>query len=141
MQKRLMDIVLYILDRVDDEIIKGDEGAEALKALLSEAGFDREDVVRALRFTLDQQEAGGSGGLKDLTVSSATLSREAWDYLERLRGAGLISEEESGEVLDRAADLPLEDVDLESIRFLAASIIFDREGGHYSVHPASIRIH
>jgi len=142
MQKRLMEIVLYILDKVDDEILRGEGGADTLKALLSEAGFNRDDIVQALRFTLEhREENGGEFDLKDLSLSSATLSREAWDYLERLKAGGLISEEESGEVLHRAADLPLEDVDLEAIRFLAASIIFDRDGGQYGDDLDYTRIH
>ncbi len=142
MHKRLLEIVLYILDRSDEDIIDGDNGAESLQDLLADAGFDREDIVRALRYTLNRQkgESGETEIMKDLDVSSATLSREAWDYLERLRQFGLISDEESGEVLHRAADLPGDDVDLDSIRFLAASIIFDRDAWDFSVTDG-IRIH
>jgi uncharacterized protein Smg (DUF494 family) len=128
MQKRILEIVLYILDRADEGILGEENDAEALKTLLKDAGFDRNDIVRALRLTLDRNsnDEVDDDLTEDESVNSATLSREAWDYLERLRQFGLISEEESGEVLYRAADLPSEDVDLESIRFLAASIIFDR---------------
>ncbi len=140
MQKRLLEIVLYILDRADEELINGENGAESLQDLLSEAGFDREDILRAIRYTLSKHKEGGELDFMDPVVSSATLSREAWDYLERLRQFGLISDEESGEVLHRAADLPGDDVDLESIRFLAASIIFDRDAWNFG-DPEGTRIH
>ncbi len=143
MHKRLLEIVLYILDRADEGIMGEDNDAEALKNLLKDAGFEREDIVRALRLTLDRNtnETGEQEMSEAETVASSTLSREAWDYLERLRRFGLISEEESGEVLYRAADLPSEDVDLEAIRFLAASIIFDRSDGFAGGISGGTRIH
>jgi len=143
MRKRLLEIVLYILDHPDDQDENGRSGSEALRAVLDEAGFDGGEILRALRTALStrSEDGGEFEGDAELSLLSATLSREAWDYLERLRLLGLLSDEESGEVLHRAAGLPTEDVDLESIRFLAASIIFDREAGGDAGGLEASRIH
>ena len=142
MEKRLLEIVLKILDRADEDLLEGEEGLAGLEELLRDAGFDRDEIVHALRLTLQGRE-GSDGSDPDIQVSvqSTTLSREAWDYLERLRRFGLISEEETGEVLHRAADLPSEGVDLESVRFLAASIIFDRASDHGYPDTGAARMH
>ena len=100
---------------------------------LRDAGFEPEDVRRALRFLQQSGEDAEDEGL-EVDQATAVLSSEGIDYLERLRKQGLMLTEEVGEVIRRAGELPAEPVDLETLRFLSASIIFEREGGDF---PAS----
>lgn len=129
MQKRLMEIVLYILDQAESEGRESPVGLDEVEDWLQNAGFEQADIHRAMRFL---QQAGDVEIVEDglqLERATAVLSAEGIDYLERLRRQGLMITEEVAEVIRRAGALKIEPVDLETLRFLSASIIFEREGG------------
>ena len=129
MQKRLMEIVLYILDQAESEGRESPVGLDEVKDWLQDAGFEQADIRRALRFL--QQPGDEEIAEEELQLERATavLSAEGIDYLERLRRQGLMLTEEVAEVIRRAGALKIEPVDLETLRFLSASIIFERAGG------------
>ncbi|MDP6419636.1 MAG: DUF494 family protein [Candidatus Krumholzibacteria bacterium] len=131
MSKRLMEIFLYILDH-------GGEGGEAavgldeVKDWLEEAGFSSEEIRQAMRYFMQssaslQEEAAGDD------FDPPTLNQEAWDFLEKIQHLGLLWPEEFSEILRRAASMYPEGLGLEEIRFLTASLIFDRD-----LMPASL---
>ena len=136
MHKRLMEIVLYILDQAESEGREDPVPLDQVRDWLMDAGFDAEDIRRALRFLQQPGEDAEEEAL-EMDRATAVLSAEGIDFLERLRKQGLMLTEEVGEVIRRAGELPVEPVDLETLRFLSASIIFEREGGDFfasSVH-------
>jgi uncharacterized protein Smg (DUF494 family) len=136
MQKRLMEIVLYILDQAESEGRDGPVALEEVRDWLESAGFEAADIRRALRFLQQPEEEESLDEALEMDSATAVLSAEGIDYLETLRRQGLMLTEEVGEVIRRAGSLQSEPVNLETLRFLSASIIFEREGGDFS--PSSV---
>lgn len=131
MSKRLMEIFLYILDH-EGEAGDAAIGLDEVKGWLEEAGFSSEEIRQAMRYFMQAssarpEDAGGDD------FEPPTLTQESWIFLERVQHLGLLWPEEFSEILRRAASMYPGGAGLEEIRFLSASLIFDRD-----LMPASL---
>jgi len=133
MDKRLKEIVIYILEHSSSLEPEQRAQLEALSEKLDLNAFPLDELERSLRRLLveaeliDESPASDLGG--DFAVQEVEMEREAADYLQRLHRHGLIDREQEDELIARAARIHPEGIRLEHVQFLAASLIFDENLG------------
>ncbi len=134
MQKRLKEIVIYILENGSGLEPEHRAQLEEMQAELSAAGLPLDAVEEVIRQVLDLGVGRGIQthlGLCHRFKGGAPLSPEAEEYLQRLLGMGLIDPMQCEEILHRARRLRPEGPGLEDVQFLAASLIFDENIGFF----------
>lgn len=129
MQKRLKEFVIYILE--NSKNLGPDERAqlEDMRERLSLDGFPFIEIEAAVQSLFN---------LGELDAESAELKRkllapDALAYLQRVKSAGLIVDEQEDEILARAGRLFSDGVSLADIQFLVASLIFDENLATFAV--------
>ncbi len=133
MQKRLKEIVIYILENGTGLEPTQRAQLEMMRAELEAAGLPAVAIEEAIRQVLDM----GLGRRTDersivsLLDGGASLSDEAAGYLARLLGLGLIDEMQREEIIERASQRNPEGIGLQEVQFLAASLIFDESLGFF----------
>lgn len=133
MEKRLKEIVIYILE--NSSALDPEQRAELedLQKRLGMSGSSLTEIERSIRRVLsagaDPQAMNALGDFFEAEIQELELTPEANDYLRRLRESGLVTEDQENEILARAARVYQETVDLDEIQFLAASLIFDENLG------------
>ncbi len=129
MQKRLKEIVIYILENGSELEPEQRAQLETMRAELSSAGLPVEAIEDAIRQVLEIGVSRNTRGVVEGIETTTLLTEEASIYLRRLQGLGLIDEMQQEEILDRAHRLRPEGAGLKEIQFLAASLIFDESLG------------
>jgi hypothetical protein len=124
MQKRLKEIVIYILENGRSLEPQEREQLEAVRDQLGELGLPADEFAAALKRVLDMALAESPK-----TAPPPLAAGAARDYLARLQGLGLIDEEQIQEILARAGAAGIGAEDLDAVQFLAASLIFDEKLG------------
>jgi uncharacterized protein Smg (DUF494 family) len=125
MQKRLKEIVIYILENGNSLEPEQRAELEAMRGELVESGLSVEMIEEAIRQVLEL------GSVRPPRPRPAAGSEpvSARHYLQRLVSLGLIDEEQRDEILQRARRLEPESPGLSTVEFLAASVIFDESLG------------
>ncbi len=133
MQKRLKEIVIYILENGTGLEPTQRAQLEMMRVELEAAGLPAVAIEEAIRQVLDM----GLGHRGEERTSAAlfeddlSLNEEALAYLTRLMGLGLIDEMQREEIIERASRRSPEGVGLPEVQFLAASLIFDESLGFF----------
>ena len=133
MDKRLKEIVIYILE--NGSALQPEQRAELeeLREQLDQRGISIEEIARAIGRAIESGSEGGSlrafGRLLEAEIQEVELAPAAADYLRRIVQLGLISEEEEDELLIRAARLYPGGVELAQIQSLVATQLFDEHLG------------
>jgi len=134
MEKRLKEIVIYILENgpgLDDEQRLQLEEA---KAQLSLEGLPVAAIEKAIRRIL---ETGLAEPAPDEPLPAG--GGEAADYLDRLKSLGLLDEDDAEAILQRAARLRPQGIELADVRFLAASVVLEGPAGLVGTPPEGRR--
>lgn len=129
MQKRLKEIVIYILENGGELDAEQRGRLENMRSDLASAGLPPAAIEEAIRQVLELGVGRLGGGERMPAVDGSDLAPEAGDYLRRLAAAGLIDELQVEEIVDRARRLNPEGATLAQVQFLAASLIFDENLG------------
>jgi hypothetical protein len=133
MQKRLKEIVIYILENGTGLEPTQRAQLEMMRAELEAAGLPAAAIEEAIRQVLDMGlgRRGDDQSVAGLFESDVSMSEEAAVYLTRLLGLGLIDELQREEIIERASRRSPEGVGLREVQFLAASLIFDESLGFF----------
>ncbi len=125
MQKRLKEIVIYILENGKGLEPGQRAKLEEVREQLGLDGLDLDEIEAAIQSVLNLE--GDDLALADspIAVEQAVLDFDAADYLQRLSSLGLIDEEQEEEILLRVHRLHAEGAGLAEVQFLAAAVIFD----------------
>jgi hypothetical protein len=124
MEKRLKEIVIYILENGPGLDPEQRLQLEEVKAQLGLEGLPVAEIEKAIRRVL---ETGVAETVKAEPLPAG--SSEAVDYLDRLQALGLLDEDEAEAILQRAARLRPEGIALADVRFLAASVVLEDPAG------------
>jgi len=138
MQERLIDIIIYLLEEFQHP--KPKESYKDLSKELKDQGYSEPEINFAFSWVLNifqnrQQNsknefeylAGSTRVLHE--VEKMVIAPDAYGYLLQIRHLNLISDSDMELILDRAMTMGTTSVDLEDIKALAASIIFESENG------------
>ncbi|MBN2171840.1 MAG: hypothetical protein JW819_11035 [Candidatus Krumholzibacteriota bacterium] len=131
MEKRLKEIVIYILENGPGLDPEQRLQLEEVKAQLSLDGLPVAEIEKAIRRVLETGVAE--------TIATGPLpagSGEAVHYLDRLQALGLLDEDEAEAILQRAARLRPEGIALADVQFLAASVVLEGPAGRDGTLPA-----
>ena len=133
MQKRLKEIVIYILENGTGLEPSQRAQLEMMRVELEAAGLPAVAIEEAIRQVLDMGlgRRGDERSALPLLEGDVAISEEAVVYLTRLMGLGLIDEMQREEVIERACRRSPEGVGLRDVQFLAASLIFDESLGFF----------
>ena len=142
MQKRLKEIVIYILENGNSLEPEQRAELEAMRGELAESGLSVEAIEEAIRQVLDLGELRPARP-RPLTGDVPAAARH---YLQRLVSHGLIDEEQRDEILQRARRLERDVPELSTVEFLAASVIFDESLGFFwgwdgDIHASAHNLH
>jgi uncharacterized protein Smg (DUF494 family) len=125
MQKRLKEIVIYILEHGTGLAPEQRAQLERMRSELSAAGLSDAAIAAGIHEIL---ELGVGRGRREVG-GPAAVAQMAQGYLQRLVNLGLIDEEQREELLERARRVHPGGASLDDIQFLAASLIFDESLG------------
>lgn len=133
MQKRLKEIVIYILENGTGLEPTQRAQLEMMRVELEAAGLPASAIEEAIRQVLDMGlgHRGDERSIESLLDGDVSISEEAASYLARLMGLGLIDEMQREEVIERACRRSPDGVELRDVQFLAASLIFDESLGFF----------
>ena len=127
MQKRLKEIVIYILEHGSGLAPDQRAQLERMRGELSAAGLPEAAIEAAIHEIL---ELGvGRGRRECAAAGGVVMAQMAQGYLQRLVNLGLIDEEQREELIERARRVHPGGASLDDIQFLAASLIFDESLG------------
>jgi uncharacterized protein Smg (DUF494 family) len=131
MWTRLMDLVVLVA-----EISRSAEvsSIELDRELLSR-GYSADEIEHAVFWFSSRSEWHGAdrprgGSFRVLSdFERMSLSTEAFDYMFRLLNLGIIGGRQFETIVARAIPVGTEKVEVEDVKEIACSVIFDREAG------------
>jgi uncharacterized protein Smg (DUF494 family) len=126
MQKRLKEIVIYILEHGTGLAPDQRAQLERMRGELSAAGLPEAAIEAAIHEIL---ELGVGRGRREGGGGAGAVAQTAQGYLQRLVNLGLIDDDQREELLERARRVHPGGANLDDIQFLAASLIFDESLG------------
>lgn len=129
MWTRLMDLVVLVA-----EISRDAERTHVeLDKELTRRGYSPDEIEHAV-FWFSSRPEGGVSPVPPRTVrvlseyERMSLSTAAYDYLFRLRNLGIIDARQFETILTRAIPVGAEKVQMEDVKTIACSVIFERDG-------------
>ena len=131
----MFDILLYLFENYFHSNFYPDQDALARK--LAAAGFDSEEISRALDWLSDLENLSPSQYPENLAQSRSLrcysdtelkrLNTESRGFLAFLEGAGILNPVQREWVIDRVLALTGEDVTLEKVKWIALIVLW-RQG-------------
>ncbi len=139
MQDRILEIVVYLMNQLNDQ--QGNLGSlDEMSADLRSMGFTDNEISSAYNWLLkhfdDYPESFSEGGRtvsnKSIRVLSEAerkvISPEAFGYLLQLRYINLLTTEQLEMILDRCTLFDAEPIDLGDMKVLASAMMFENSG-------------
>jgi Smg protein len=138
MKESVLDILIYLFENYMDATEDYPQpDRELLKDELERAGFEADDVNRALAWLDSLSASEGATVASNAAVravrvfSDAELERLDTDcrgYLLHLENIGILSAAQRELVIDRLMALDAEDIDIEQLKWVVLMVLFSQPG-------------
>jgi uncharacterized protein Smg (DUF494 family) len=134
MLSRLMDLVVLVAELAQDN----DKSFKELDQELMMRGYSPEEIERAVFWytsrgeVLDEEQLELHGRHSHRVLSEwerLSLCTECYGYLLRLLNLGIVDGEQFEKIIARAIPVGPEKIELNDVKAIACSVIFNREPG------------
>ena len=135
MRNRILEIVVFLIDYMQGHNNAG-SGAADVSSVLEAEGYSEDEISSAYSWLLQRYDnvpeqyfsdfPPAQSSVRVLTQSERTqLSAEAQGFLLKLLHVSLIDSEQLEMVLERASTFGPRAVDLDQMKLIASSVVFD----------------
>lgn len=141
MKENVLDVLMYLFENYMDEGPDFPPDQETLTSELTEAGFARSEISKALSWleTLSrvrqelQSISVGSGGIRHYSpVECSRLDKKCRGFLQQMESAGVLDTVARELVLDRVMALGTGDISLEQLKWVMWMVLFHQPGQEYA---------
>jgi len=138
MKESVLDILIYLFENYMDATEDHPQpDRELLKDELERAGFEADDVNRALAWldslsSTEEATAAPSASVRAVRVFTGAeqqrLDTDCRGYLLHLENIGILSAAQRELVIDRLMALEAEDIDIEQVKWVVLMALFSQPG-------------
>lgn len=138
MKENVIDVLMYLFENYMDDSPESRPDQEALMVELSQAGFPRGEITKALSWLEDLVELRAEKVAPSLNLSQSTrlyaaqeqkkIGVDARGFLLFLEQTGVLDAVTRELVVDRVMALEAEEIDLEHIKWVVLMVLFNQPG-------------
>ena len=135
MKERIVELLVYIMSQIQAQVTLSEIDLGEMK----NKGYTQSEITEALSWLYENMHvdngvvripshsAGGSRRILH-DVEKSALSLEGQGYLIQLRELGLLDDRDMETVVERAVLTGYENLSVDEVREIAASVLFGKEG-------------
>lgn len=136
MNENLLDVLMYLFENYLDDDTEIQPDREVLRIELEEAGFERDNVIRAFEW-LEGLAADPARGLQQHASSSIRvfnadellrIDTESRGFLHYLEQIGVLDQENRELVVDRIMALDSDEIDIDQVKWIILMVLFNQPG-------------
>ncbi|MFO7303911.1 MAG: DUF494 domain-containing protein [Gammaproteobacteria bacterium] len=138
MKDSVLDILIYLFENYFDADFESapEPSRDTLKEELELAGFDEQDVERALdwleELSVDSQHRGKIPASRAIRIfdpsEQARLDTDCRGYLLYLESVGILNADQRELVIDRLLALDASEIDIEQVKWVVLMVLFSQPG-------------